>query len=157
MHFGGNDQINSYARLDIDGDKDVVMLNKHEMDNKSRKNIAVYLRDRISEQEYRFNKGIHINPDEVLEIVLTDEDMDFSNIDTLCIGDLEFKRKRFKDIYRDIHMFMVIKNGDDSYFLKEGDRYLSREESCHMIDLIDKSGNITFSVDTDAWIKIQKS
>ena len=157
MYFGGNDQINSYARLDIDGNKDIVTFNRHEMDNKSRRNIAIYLRDRISEQEYRFNKGIRINPDEVLKIVLTDEDIDFNNIDTLCIGDLEFKRKRFKDVYNDIHMFMVIKNGDDSFFLKEGDRYLSREESCHVVDLIDKSGNITFSVDTDVWIKIQKS
>ena len=157
MYFGDNDEIDSNIRLDIDCDKDIVMFDKHEMDNKSRKNVASYLRDRISGQEYRFKKGIYVDQDEVLEIALTDEDIDFNNIDSLCIGDLEFKRKRFKDVYRDIHMFMVIKNGDDSFFLKEGDRYLSREESCHMIDLIDKSGNITFSVDTDVWIKIQKS
>ena len=157
MYFGSDDEINSYATLDIDGDTDIVMLNKHEMDNKSRKNIATYLRDRISEQEYRFNKGICLNADEVLKIVLTDEDMDLSKIDTLYIGDLEFKRKRFKDIYDDVHMFKVIKDGNDSYFLKEGDRYISQEESCHVIDLVDKSDNITFSIDTDAWVKIQKS
>lgn len=118
MYFGGNDQISSYVRLDIDGNNDIVTFNRHEMDNKSRKNIATYLRDRISEHEYRFKKGIHINPDEVLKIVLTDEDMDFNNIDTLCIGDIEFKRKRFKDVYRDIHMFMVIKKWGRQLFLK---------------------------------------
>lgn len=145
MYFGSNDEINMYDTLDIDGDKDIIRFNRHEMDNKSRKNIASYLRDRVLEQ------------DETLKIVLTDEDIDFSNIDTLCIGDLEFRRKRFKNSYNNVKIFLVIKNGDDSYFLKEGYRYLSREESCHAVDLIDKSGNVTFSVDKDVWVEIRKS
>lgn len=156
MHFGSNDEINRYSTLDIDGDKDIVMFNKHEMDNKSRKNIASYLRDRISKQEYRFDKGTCESPDETFEVVLTDENLDWNNIETICIGDIEFRRKRFKNLYNNVKMFLVIKNGEDSYFMREGNRYLSREESCHVIDLIYNSGNITFSIDTDAWVKIQK-
>lgn len=156
MYFGSSDEIDSHNTLDIDGDTDIVRLNKHEMDNKSKKNIAAYLRGKISEHEYRFNNGMCINPDEVLKVVLTDEDIDFNDIDILYIGDLEFKRKRFKNSYDNVKMFSTIKNGEDDYYLKEEDRYLSREESCHMIGLIDKSENITFSIDAGAWIKIRK-
>lgn len=168
MYFGNNDEIYSYSILDIDGEKDIVKFNRHEMDNKSRKNIATYLRERICERKYRFHRGIESNEkeseeerkkeseEETFEIIMKDENIDFSNIDTLCLGDIEFKRKRFKNSYNSVKMFLIIKNGEASYFLREGNRYLSQEESCSTIDLIDKSDNITFYVDIDAWIKIKK-
>lgn len=157
MYFGSNDEIDSYTTLDIDSDADIVRLNKHEMDNKSRKNIAAYLRDKISEQDHRSNNDIYTNQDEILQIEMIGEDIDFNSIDSLYIEDLEFKRKRFKNSYNDVRIFTTIENGECSYHLKEGNRYLSLEESWQVVDLIEKSGNVTFSVDKDAWIKIQKS
>jgi hypothetical protein len=157
MYFEPGDEINKYCRLDIDEDKDIIRFNKHEVDNKSRKNIGACLRDRISKQRYLFNHGMHISSDETLDIEIIGEGIDFDNIDSLYIGDLEFKRKRFKNSYNDVRMFLVIQNGKDIYYyLKEGDRYLSPEESCHVVDLVDKSGDNTFYADTDSWIKIQK-
>lgn len=155
MYFGLNDEISVYNKLDIDGDKDIILFNKHEVDNKSRKNIAAYLRTRISEQRYRFNRGVYISPEETFEIEIIGNDVDFSKIDSLYIGDLEFKRKRFKSRYDNVRVFFEIKNGEDNSFLKEGDRYLSPEESCHVVDMIDKSDDTTYYIDKDAWIKIK--
>jgi hypothetical protein len=155
VYFGFNDEIDEHDRLDIDGDKDIIMFNKHEVDNNSRRNIASYLRNRISEQMYRFNRGVHIRPEETFKIDIIGEDIDYSKIDSLYIGDLEFKRKRFKSRYDNVHVFFEIKNGEYSYFLKEGDRYLSPEESCHLVDLVDGCGDITFCIDKDTWIKIK--
>jgi len=154
MYFGLNDEIGVYNRLDIDGDEDIIRFDKHEVDNKSRKNIAAYLR-RISEQMYRFNRGVYISPEETFKIEIIGEDVDFSKIDSLYIGDLEFRRKRFKSRYNNVHMFFEIKNGECSYFLKEGYRYLSPEESCHVVDLVDGCDDITFYIDKDAWVKIK--
>jgi hypothetical protein len=156
MYFGPDDEIDHYSRLDIDGDKDIIRFNKHEVDNKSRKNIGACLRSRISKPRYRFNRGICINPDETLEIEIIGEAIDFNNMDSLYIGDIEFKRKRFKNRYENVRMFFVIENGEGSYYLKEGYRYLSLEESCHVVDLVDRSDDNTFYVDADLWIKIQK-
>lgn len=156
MYFGFNSELNKYSRLDIDGEKDIVCLNRQEMDNKSRKNIGAYLRDRTSKQGYRFSDCMSANSDEVLKAVLA-KDIDFDNVDSLYIGDIEFKRKRFKNVYRNVKIFLIIKNGECKHFLMEGYRYLSLEEACHAVDLIDNLGSIMFSVDKDIWVEIQKS
>jgi len=122
MYFGPGDEINKYCRLDIDDDKDIIMFNRHEMDNKSRKNIASCLRDRISKQRYLFNHGMYTNSGETLDIEIIGGDIDFDNIDSLYIGDLEFKRKRFKNSYNDVRMFLVIQNGKDIYYYNSGAR-----------------------------------
>ena len=155
MYFGLNDEISVYNRLDIDSEKNIVRFDKYEVDNKSRKNIASYLRNRISEQRYCLNRGVHIGPEEIFKIEIIGEDIDFSKIDSLYIEDLEFKRKRFKSIYDNIHVFFEIKNGEENYFLKEGDRYISPEESCHVVDLVDECDDNTFFIDKDTWIKIK--
>lgn len=139
MYFGGNDEINKYSRLDIDGDNDIVRLNGHEMDNKSKKNIATYLRNKVSILKFVFNKGIPINSDKKLEITIVDKSI---NTD-----------KKFKNSYKNICLIINIENGESSYYLREGYRWLSLDESNHIIDLIHKSDNITYYINVDLWSK----
>lgn len=140
--------------IDIEGDdiNSIIKVNKKDIDNKSRKNIAIDLRSKIPELTYRFKQGILISPDEKLEIKIINNDVDnglnLNDVDTIDINGVEIKRQKFKRSYKNVHL-VYWKNSyeDTEYGLKEGCRYLSIEESRHAINLI---WPITaFSIDVD--------
>jgi len=119
MYFGSNDIIDNYYRIDIEeGDTgSIVKLNKKEMDNKSVKNIADYLRSIIPVPTYRFERGILISGEEKLELSIIDD--------------------IFKDSYENVHLiYWKYPYEDIEYRLREGCRYLSLEECHHVINLI---------------------
>lgn len=165
MHIYGD--ISRYGRLYIDIEEDGMnsivkvnnkdTVNKNDIDNKSRKNIAIDLRIKIPELTYHFRQGISINPDEKLEIKVINDDMgndiNLNDIDTIDINGIEIKIQKFKKSYKNVHLtYWKHPYEDMEYRLKEGDRYLSVEESHHVINLIwpmIPPGHTIFSIDVD--------
>lgn len=149
MYFDINDQISEDDRIDIEEytTGTIARLNKNELDNKSRKYIAAYLRSIIPSPEYLFKKGINISGDEKLEITICDEPI--NKIDRININGIEIKLENYKNFYNDIHLnYWKNYYEDNEYGLKEGFRYLSIEETNHVINLIySESIIITLRVD----------
>ena len=120
MYFSG-DYLDEYYRIDIE-ESGTVKLNKNEMDNKSVKNLAAYLRNRIPVLTYRFKRGISVSGEEKLKIVIIDE--------------------MFKNSYENIRLIhWKYPYEDVEYRLREGCRYLSIEECHHVINLISPPQN----------------
>lgn len=154
--------ISKYGKLYIDIEEDgvnsIIKINKNDIDNKSRKNIAIDLRNKIPELIYRFRQGISINPDEKLEIKVINDDMgndiNLNEIDTIDINGIEIKIQKFKKSYKNIHLtYWKHPYEDMEYRLKEGSRYLSIEESHHVINLMwpmIPPGHTMFSIDIDS-------
>lgn len=164
-----------HIRIDID--KDVVKFNGKELDNKSRKNVARDLRYLLPESlYYRFNKGIAIKGDEKLVITVLGDDIknvrkvetdnrtddttdsvetgsvetgSVDNVKVINIGEVEIERKRHKhkDSYKNVWLSYNIRCGEEEHYLKEGCRYLSHEEMSHIIDLIHKPEGTIFELD----------
>jgi len=159
--------ISRYEKLYIDieenGINSVIKVNKKDIDNRSRKNIAIDLRRKIPELTYRFKQGILINPDEKLEIKIINNDMDndinLDNIDTININGIEIKKQKFKKSYKNVYLACSKHPYEDAeYALKEGCRYLSIEESHHVINLIwpiAPPGHTIFSIDVDLFTNIR--
>lgn len=131
-------------------DRDVNIVN-------SFNSLAIDLRNKIPELTYRFRHGISINPDEKLEIKIinndADNDLNLNEIDTIDINGVEIKIQKFKKSYKNIHLIYWKHPYEDmEYALKEGSRYLSIEESHHVINLIwpmIPPGHTIFSIDFD--------
>lgn len=146
-----------YIDIEEDGINSIIKVNKKDMDNKSIKNIAIDLRSKIPELTYHFRQGISINPDEKLEIKVINDDMgndiNINDIDTIGINGIEIKIQKFKKSYKNVHLtYWKHPYEDMEYRLKEGSRYLSIEESHHVINLIwpmIPPGHTMFSIDVD--------
>jgi len=162
-----------HIRIDIEGD--IVKFNGKELDNKSRKNVASDLRYLIPESVcYRFKQGITLKGDEKLVITILGDDIKkirkietsniieavniadditdkINNIEVIKINDIEIERKRgkYKDSYKNVKLCYTIRYGEEECHLKEGCRYLSLEETHHIIDLIYKLEGTIFGLDLD--------
>lgn len=136
--------------IDIEeySDGNIVRLNKNELGFEGRKILAAYLRSKISYIEYRFKQGIHLQDNQKLEITISDQPI--NNIDVININGIEIKLKRYKNSYDNLHLVRKIFDDEEEYYLIEGCRHLSSDETSHVIDLI-YTGSIMQSLGIDLW------
>lgn len=162
-----------HVRIDIEGD--IIKFNGKELDNKSRKNVASDLRYLIPESVYyRFKQGIALKGDEKLVVTILGDDIkkirkietnniietvnitdnmtdEINNAKVIKIDGIDIERKRgeYKNLYKNVKLCYAIRYGEEKCYLKEGCRYLSLEETHHIIDLIHKPEGTAFGLDLD--------